>query len=133
MCAEGRLGAGAARIPPVRRGEAALVAALKRKGAPPGALIEEYRRALAASPDHETALAGLAEALLGAGAVEEADSVSARAVGKRPDSPRARLSGERSTRPRRNREARSEWEAARRLGPDTPYGREAEKLIQGKP
>src|SRR5258706_375838 len=29
-------------------------------------------------------------------------------------------------------DALSEWEAARRLSPDSPYGREADRLIRGK-
>jgi spermidine synthase len=109
------------------------VAAMKKAGSAPGPLIEEYRKALAASPDHIDALTGLAEALLAAGALLEADDASARAVGKRPDSSRARLvRGKVYAAQKKLEDALAEWEVSRRLAPDSPYGREAEKLIKGK-
>ncbi|HLY11087.1 MAG TPA: hypothetical protein VKW04_17425 [Planctomycetota bacterium] len=109
------------------------ISGMKSKSALPGALIEEYRRALAVAPDHETALAGLSEALLAAGAIADADEASARAVGKRPDSARARLiRGKVYAAQKRLDEARSEWIAARKLAPDSPYGKEADKLLKEK-
>ncbi len=107
------------------------IAQMKSKAALPGALIEEYRTALAASPDHETLLTGLAEVLLAAGALADADEVSARAVGKRPDSARARLiRGKVYAAQKRYDEARAEWIAARKLEPKSPYGKEADKLLK---
>jgi len=109
------------------------IAGLKTKGALPGVLIEEYKRALEVSPDHETLLAGLSEALLAAGAITDADEISARAVGKRPDSARARLiRGKVYAAQKKNDEARGEWIAARKLAPDSPYGKEADKLLKGE-
>lgn len=109
------------------------IAGLKAKSALPGALIPEYRQALEASPDHETALAGLSEALLAAGALADADEVSGRAVGKRPDSARARLiRGKVYAAQKKTEEARAEWVAARKLAPDSPYGKEADKLLREK-
>jgi len=109
------------------------IAKLKSQSAAPGVLIEEYRKALAAAPDHETALAGLAEALLAAGAVEEADDISGRAVGKRPDSARARLiRGKVYAAQKKHEDAKAEWAAAVRLEPLSTYGKEAERLIKGK-
>lgn len=107
------------------------IAALKAKSALPGVLIEEYRRALEAAPDHETALAGLSEALLAAGALADADEVSGRAVGKRPDSARARLiRGKVYYAQKKYDEARAEWIAARKLDPRSTYGKEADRLLQ---
>jgi spermidine synthase len=107
------------------------IAGMKAKSALPGALIEEYRKALEAAPDHETALAGLSEALLAAGAISEADEASARAVGKRPDSARARLiRGKVYAAQKKIEEARAEWIAARKLAPESPYGKEADKLLK---
>jgi tetratricopeptide (TPR) repeat protein len=109
------------------------IAGLKTKGALPGVLIEEYKRALEVSPDHETLLAGLSEALLAAGAITDADEISARAVGKRPDSARARLiRGKVYAAQKKNDEARGEWIAARKLAPDSPYGKEADRLLKGE-
>jgi spermidine synthase len=109
------------------------IAGLKTKGALPGVLIEEYKRALEVAPDHETVLAGLSEALLAAGAIADADEVSARAVGKRPDSARARLiRGKVYAAQKKSQEARGEWIAARKLAPDSPYGKEADKLLKGE-
>jgi spermidine synthase len=124
-------------VPPESRryAEARLhrIAALKKTGSPPGPLIEEYHKALAAAPDHIDALTGLAEALLAAGALSEADDASARAVGKRPDSSRARLiRGKVFAAQKKLDDALAEWEVSRRLAPDSAYGREAEKLIKGK-
>ncbi|HVR84283.1 MAG TPA: hypothetical protein VMU54_08230 [Planctomycetota bacterium] len=107
------------------------IAGMKAKSALPGALIEEYRRALEVSPDQETALAGLSEVLLAAGALADADEVSGRAVGKRPDSPRARLiRGKVYAAQKKLEEARAEWVAARKLAPDSTYGKEADKLLK---
>jgi spermidine synthase len=109
------------------------IAAMKKAGTAPGPLIEEYRKALSASPNHVDALTGLAEALLTAGALSEADDASARAVGKRPDSSRARLiRGKVFAAQKKLEDALSEWEVSRRLAPDSIYGKEAEKLIKGK-
>jgi hypothetical protein len=109
------------------------IAAMKKAGVAPGQLIEEYRRALAASPNHVDALNGLAEALLTAGALAEADEASARAVGKRPDNARARLiRGKVYAAQKKLDDALAEWEVARRLSPDSAYGKEADKLIKGK-
>lgn len=109
------------------------IAQMKSKSALPGALIEEYKRALAASPDHETLLVGLSEALLAAGALADADDWSARAVGKRPDSARARLiRGKVYAAQKKDEEARAEWIAARKLEPKSVYGREADKLLKEK-
>jgi len=109
------------------------IAGMKAKSALPGALIEEYRRALEAAPDHETALAGMAEALLAAGAIAEADEASARAVGRRPDSARARLiRGKVYAAQKKVEEARAEWIAARKLAPESPYGKEADRLLKEK-
>jgi tetratricopeptide (TPR) repeat protein len=109
------------------------IAQMKAKSALPGALIEEYRKALAASPDHETLLVGLSEALLAAGALADADEISARAVGKRPDSARARLiRGRVYAAQKKYDEARAEWVAARKLEPKSPYGIEADKLLKEK-
>jgi spermidine synthase len=124
-------------VPPESRryAEARLhrIAAMKKAGSAPGPLIEEYRKALAAAPDHIDALTGLAEALLAAGALHEADDASARAVGKRPDSSRARLvRGKVYAAQKKLDEALAEWEVSRRLAPDSPYGKEAEKLMSGK-
>jgi spermidine synthase len=124
-------------VPPESRqyAEARLhkIAAMKKAGAAPGQLIEEYRRALGASPNHVDALSGLAEALLAAGAVAEADEASARAVGKRPDNARARLiRGKVYAAQKKLDDALAEWEVARRLAPDSVYGKEADKLIKGK-
>ena len=106
---------------------------MKKAGSAPGPLIEEYRKALAASPNHVDALTGLAEALLAAGALSEADDASARAVGKRPESSRARLiRGKVYAAQKKYDEALAEWEVARRLAPDSPYGKEADRLIKGK-
>ena len=108
------------------------IAAMKKAGSAPGPLIEEYRKALAASPNHVDALTGLAEALLAAGALSEADDASARAVGKRPESSRARLiRGKVYAAQKKYDEALAEWEVARRLAPDSPYGKEADRLIKG--
>lgn len=110
-----------------------IVAGLKKQGTAPGALIEEYRKALAAAPDHADALAGLAEALLSVGAVADADEISARAVGKRPDSARARLiRGKVYAAQKKPDDALGEWTAAVRLSPDSVYGKEADRLIKGK-
>jgi spermidine synthase len=107
------------------------IAGMKAKSAPPGALIEEYRRALEVSPDHETALAGLSEALLAAGALADADEASARAVGRRPDSARARLiRGKVYAAQKKIEDARAEWIAARKLAPESPYGKEADRLLK---
>jgi len=107
------------------------IAGMKTKSALPGALIEEYHRALEVSPDHETALAGLSEVLLAAGALADADDVSARAVGKRPDSPRARLiRGKVYAAQKKYDEARAEWIVARKLAPESTYGKEADKLLK---
>jgi spermidine synthase len=124
-------------VPPESRqyAEARLhrIAGMKKAGAAPGQLIEEYRRALAAAPDHVDALNGMAEALLTAGAVAEADEASARAVGKRPDNARARLiRGKVYAAQKKLDDALAEWEVARRLSPLSAYGIEAEKLIKGK-
>lgn len=109
------------------------IAGLKAKSALPGVLIEEYRRALDVLPDHETALAGLSEALLAAGAITDADEVSGRAVGKRPDSARARLiRGKVYAAQKKSDEARAEWIAARKLAPDSLYGKEADRLLREK-
>jgi len=109
------------------------IATMKAKSALPGALIEEYRRALEAAPDHETALAGMAEALLAAGAIAEADEASARAVGRRPDSARARLiRGRVYAAQKRVEDARAEWIAARKLDPASTYGKEADRLLREK-
>jgi hypothetical protein len=109
------------------------IAQMKAKSALPGALIEEYRKALAASPDHETLLVGLSEALLAAGALADADEISARAVGRRPDSARARLiRGRVYAAQKKYDEARAEWIAARKLEPKSPYGIEADKLLKDK-
>jgi spermidine synthase len=109
------------------------IAQMKAKSALPGALIEEYKKALAASPDHETLLVGLSEALLAAGALADADEISARAVGKRPDSARARLiRGRVYAAQKKYEEARAEWIAARKLEPKSPYGIEADKLLKEK-
>jgi len=118
-----------------RYGEARLrkVAELKTKSALPGALIEEYRKALAASPNSVDAMTGLAEALLAAGAVDEADEMSARAVGKRPNAARTRLiRGKVYAAQKKTEDALAEWTAAVRLEPLSPYGKEAERLIKGK-
>lgn len=125
------------KIPPESRryaeGRLHKIAAMKLHASPPGPLIEEYRRALAASPDHEAVLTGLADALLAAGAIAEADDVSARAVGREPDSARARLiRGKVYAAQRKYDEALAEWEVARRLAPESPQGREADRLIKGK-
>ena len=107
------------------------IAGMKTKSALPGTLIEEYRRALEVSPDHETALAGLSEVLLAAGALADADEVSARAVGRRPDSPRARLiRGKVYAAQKKYEEARAEWVVARKLAPESTYGKEADKLLK---
>jgi spermidine synthase len=109
------------------------IAQMKSQSAAPGALIEEYRKALSALPDHVDALAGMAEALLLAGAVEEADDYSARAVGKRPNSARTRLiRGKVYAAQKKHEDALAEWTAAVRLEPQSIYGKEAEKLIKGK-
>lgn len=109
------------------------IAGMKAKKALPGALIEEYRRALEAAPDHETALVGLSEALLSAGAIAEADEASARAVGRRPDSSRTRLvRGKVYLAQKKVEEARGEWIAARQLAPESPYGKEADRLLNEK-
>ena len=124
-------------VPPESRrfAEATLrkIAQLKQQSAPPGTLIEEYRKALAASPNHVDALTGMAEALLAAGAVAEADDYSARAVGKRPNSARTRLIRGKVYAALNNREdALAEWTAAVRLEPLSVYGKEADRLIKGK-
>ena len=124
-------------VPPESRryaeGRLHRIAAMKKAGSSPGPLIEEYRKALAASPDHIDALNGMAEALLAAGALPEADDASARAVGKRPDSSRARLiRGKVYAAQKKLDDALAEWEVARRLAPDSVYGKEADKLIKGK-
>src|SRR5213075_301860 len=94
------------------------IAAMKKAGSAPGPLIEEYRKALASAPDHIDALTGLAEALLAAGALPEADDASARALGKRPDSSRARLvRGKVYAAQRKLDDALAEWEVSRRLAP----------------
>jgi spermidine synthase len=109
------------------------IAGMKAKAALPGALIEEYRRALEVSPDHDTVLTGLSEVLLAAGALADADEVSGRAVGKRPDSPRARLvRGKVYAAQKKVEEARAEWVAARLLAPDSTYGKEADQLLKEK-
>jgi spermidine synthase len=124
-------------VPPESRqyAEARLrkIAQLKTKGALPGLLIEEYRKALRSAPNHVDAMTGLAEALLAAGGVDEADEWSAKAVGRRPDSARARLiRGKVYAAQKKHEDALSEWTAAVRLAPLSPYGLEAEKLLKGK-
>jgi spermidine synthase len=111
-----------------------IIAQMKeKKTATPGVMIEEYRKALASAPNHVDAMTGLAEALLAAGAVDDADEWSARAVGKRPDSARSRLiRGKVYAAQGKRDDALSEWTAAVRLAPLSPYGLEAEKLIKGK-
>jgi tetratricopeptide (TPR) repeat protein len=107
------------------------IAGMKSKSALPGALIEEYRRALEVSPDHETALVGLSEVLLAAGALADADEISGRAVGKRPDSSRARLiRGKVYAAQKKLEEARAEWVAARKLSPESTYAKEADRLLK---
>jgi spermidine synthase len=123
-------------IPPESRryAEARLhrIAAMKKAGSAPGPLIEEYLKALAAAPEHIDALTGLAEALLAAGDLAQADDASARAVGKRPDSARARLiRGKVYAAQKKQEDALAEWEIARRLAPDSIYSKEAERLIKG--
>ncbi|MBI3856403.1 MAG: hypothetical protein HY293_12010 [Planctomycetes bacterium] len=124
-------------VPPESRryAEARLrrIGVLKTQSTAPGLLIEEYRKALAASPNSVDALTGLAEALLAAGAVDEADEMSARAVGKRPNAARTRLiRGKVYAAQKKFDDALSEWTAAVRLEPLSVYGKEAEKLIKGK-
>jgi predicted negative regulator of RcsB-dependent stress response len=54
-------------------------------------------------------------------------------VGKRPDSARARLiRGKVYAAQKKSQEARGEWIAARKLAPDSPYGKEADKLLKEK-
>jgi spermidine synthase len=125
------------RVPPESRryAESRLrrIGQLKSQSAAPGVLIEEYRKALAASPNHVDALTGMAEALLAAGAVSEADEFSARAVGKRPNSARTRLiRGKVYAAQKKMEDALAEWTVAVRLEPLSAYGKEAEKLIKGK-
>jgi spermidine synthase len=124
-------------VPPESRqyaeGRLRKIALLKTKGALPGLLIEEYRRALASAPNHVDAMTGMAEAMLVAGAVNDADEWSAKAVGKRPDSARARLiRGKVFAAQKKLDDALGEWTAAVRLAPLSPYGIEAEKLLKGK-
>lgn len=124
-------------VPPESRryAEARLrrIGQLKSQSAAPGVLIEEYRKALTASPNSVDAMTGLAEAFLAAGAVDEADEMSARAVGKRPNSARSRLiRGKVYAAQKKMEDALAEWTAAVRLEPLSPYGKEAEKLIKGK-
>jgi len=109
------------------------IAKMMSQSATPGELIEEYRKALAAAPNHVGALAGIAEAFLAAGAIDEADEFSARAVGKRPDLAKTRLvRGKVLAAQKKHEEALAEWTAAVRLEPLSIYGKEAEKLIKGK-
>jgi spermidine synthase len=109
------------------------IAGMKAKSSLPGPLIEEYRRALEVAPDHETALVGMAEALLAAGAIADADEASARAVGRRPDLARARLiRGKVYAAQKKVEEARAEWIAARKLDPESTYGKEADRLLKEK-
>ncbi|HZE98461.1 MAG TPA: hypothetical protein VE981_15620 [Planctomycetota bacterium] len=109
------------------------IASLKTQSAQPGLLIEEYKQVLAVAPGNETALAGISEALLAAGAVAEADEMSAQAVGKRPDSARARLiRGRVLDQQKKHEDAKAEWIAARKLAPDSVYGKEADKLLKEK-
>jgi hypothetical protein len=55
----------------------------------------------------------------------------ARAVGTRPDSARARLiRGKVYAAQKKLEEARAEWIAARKLAPESTYGKEADRLLK---
>jgi predicted Zn-dependent protease len=109
------------------------VAELKTKSALPGALIEEYRKALAASPNSVDAMTGLAEALLAAGAVDEADEMSARGVGKRPNAARTRLiRGKVYAAQKKDDGCAGGVDGRRPTGAAQLYGKEANGLIKGK-
>ena len=107
------------------------VAALRKQGAVPGRLIEEYRKILMSDPGHLGAGLELAELALQVGILSEADDVSARMVGKEPSSARVRvLRGKVLKKLGRIEEARAEWQAARRFDEKGPHGIEAVKLLQ---
>jgi spermidine synthase len=107
------------------------IARLRKDGAAPESLAEEYRKILQVAPGLETAVEPYVALLLASGFREEAERVASEAAIRNPKSPKVRVARARALEDvGRKDEAAAEWKEALNLDPGGVSGLEAARHVK---